>query len=84
MSNVLDKIPQLTKRVEELRNQKIRNDVLKENILTELKEKYKLNSIEEAESELKSLDKKFNKELELLEKNYAEFIERFGRQLGIN
>lgn len=82
--SITDKITALTRKVEQLKEKKMRNDIKKENILKELKEKYKLDSVGKAEKELKKMDEELNKQIELLEQDYDKFITEFGEKLGIN
>lgn len=82
--SIIDKITALTRKVEQLKEKKMRNDIQKENILKELKEKYQLDSVGKAEKELKKMDEELNKKIELLEQDYDKFITEFGEKLGIN
>lgn len=82
--SIEDKVMSLTQTVERLKEKKLRNQIARENILKELKEKYGMNSIAEAKKALAAMGKELEQKSETLEKEYEQFTAKYGEKLGIN
>jgi hypothetical protein len=82
--SIEEKVMALTQTVERLKEKKLRNQIARENILKELKEKHGLNSIAEAKRALAELGKELEQRTEKLESDYEQFTAKYGEKLGIN
>lgn len=82
--SIAKEVISLKRKIDNLKEKKIKNDAMKESVLKNLKAKYGFDSIEEAQAGVERLKIKHGKEVEKLENDYDKFIEEFGEKLGIN
>lgn len=82
--SIANEVISLKRKIDNLKEKKIKNDAMKESVLKNLKAKYGFDSIEEARAGVERLKIKHGKEVEKLENDYDKFIEEFGEKLGIS
>jgi len=80
--SVADQVLKLKRKVDELKEKQLRNKIIRERVIKELKD-IGCDTVEDAE-EIKRLDKEILSEDKNLETLYNEFIEQYGQQLGID
>jgi len=81
--SVADQVLKLKRKVDELKEKQLRNKIIRERVIKELKD-IGCDTVEDAEKEIKRLDKEILSEDKNLETLYNEFIEQYGQQLGID
>jgi len=84
MNKDLQNIEAIKSKIEGLERDDIEAKALQKQVLKDLKERFSLNSIEEAEAYVEKAKKKLIKNKAKLEEEYNEFISKFGEQLGLN
>lgn len=81
--SIVEEVVNLKKKIDQLKEKKIRNDAMRQSALKELKTEFEFDSVEEAKTALAQRRKKHDKDLTELEEDYDEFVKEFGDKLGI-